>query len=175
MNISPIKAAIAGRAQTNTNTLQLWNWNSVPILNPQPEIQQKNNNIKTRKKDLSWQCSTRYICTISRDDAPGCEGGVDAPHHPKHAEPAEMFSSLIHLQELGEVWVHYWDGAPDPARQHKAAVILQCNNSYTCKHSLPFLVDQTSINGHGCILRRPLMPLYVALRVLQLENTTRGS
>lgn len=108
MNISPIKAAIAGRAQTNTNTLQLWNWNSVPILNPQPEIQQntskKNNNIKTRKKkELYPDNALQGICTISRDDAPGCEGGIDAPHHPEHAEPAEMFSSLIHLEELREV------------------------------------------------------------------------
>lgn len=51
--------------------------------------------------------------TIVRDDAPGCEGSVQASQHPKHAEPAQMFSSFIHLQELGEVGVHYWDGTAD--------------------------------------------------------------
>lgn len=137
MNISPTKAAIAGRAQTNTNTLQLWNWNSEPILKPQPEIQQNTSNkhkYKGGKRNFILTPLYNYkvyVCTISRDDAPGCEGGVDAPHHPEHAEPAEMFSSLIHLQELREVRVHDWDGAPDPARKHRAAVILQCNYSYT--------------------------------------------
>ncbi len=133
INISPTKAAIAGRAQTRTNTLQLWKWNSVPILKPQPEIQQNNQHVKT-KEIISVILTPLYIhkvyiCTISRDDAPGGEGGVDAPHHPKHAKPAEMFSSFVHMQELRKVRVHDWDGAPDSARQHMAAVLLQCSYS----------------------------------------------
>ena len=48
--------------------------------------------------------------TIVRDDAPGSEGGIQASQHPKHAEPAQMFPSLIHLKKLGEVSVHYRDG-----------------------------------------------------------------
>lgn len=52
------------------------------------------------------------VCvTIVRDDPPGGEGGIQASQHPKHAEPAQMFSTFIHLQELSEVGVHYWDGA----------------------------------------------------------------
>lgn len=54
------------------------------------------------------------VCvTIVRDDPPGSEGGVQASQHPEHAEPAQMFSTFIHLQELGEVGVHNWDGATD--------------------------------------------------------------
>lgn len=55
-----------------------------------------------------------YVCidvTIVRDDSPGCEGGVQASQHPEHAEPAQMLSAFIHLQELGEVGVHNGDGA----------------------------------------------------------------
>lgn len=40
MKVSPTREAIAGRAATRTNTRQLWNWNSVPILNPQPAYTQ---------------------------------------------------------------------------------------------------------------------------------------
>lgn len=36
MKVSPTSDVIAGRAATRTKTLQLWNWNSVPILKPQP-------------------------------------------------------------------------------------------------------------------------------------------
>lgn len=36
MNFSATREAIQGREQTSTKTLQLWNWYSVPILNPQP-------------------------------------------------------------------------------------------------------------------------------------------
>lgn len=48
-----------------------------------------------------------------RNDSPGGEGGIQASQHPKHAEPAQVFSSFVHLQELGEVGVHYRDGAAD--------------------------------------------------------------
>lgn len=57
------------------------------------------------------------VCaTIVRDDAPGSKGGVQASQHPKHAEPAQMFSSFVHLQELGEVGVHDGDGAANTGR-----------------------------------------------------------
>lgn len=84
-----------------------------------------------------------YACTISWDDAPRSEGGVDATHHPEHAEPAEMFSSLIHLQEFREVGIHDWDRATDPARQHGAEVqlFLPTNIHYL------FLLHKTSVNG----------------------------
>lgn len=51
--------------------------------------------------------------TIVRNDSPGSEGGVQASQHPEHAQPTQMFSTFIHLQELSEVGVHYRDGAPD--------------------------------------------------------------
>lgn len=57
--------------------------------------------------------------TIVRDDAPGCEGGVQAPQHPKHAEPAQMFSSFVHLQELGEVGVDDRDGSTNPGAEEE--------------------------------------------------------
>lgn len=52
--------------------------------------------------------------TIVRNDSPGGEGGVQASKHPEHAEPAEMFSTLIHLQELSEVGVHDRDRSTNP-------------------------------------------------------------
>lgn len=48
-----------------------------------------------------------------RNDSPGGEGGVQASQHPEHAEPAQMFSTFIHLQELSEVGVHNWNGTSD--------------------------------------------------------------
>lgn len=61
-----------------------------------------------------------HVCvcvTIVRDDAPGGEGSVQASQHPKHAEPTEMFSSFIHLQELGEVGVDDGDGPTNTGKQ----------------------------------------------------------
>lgn len=55
--------------------------------------------------------------TIVRDDSPGGEGGVQASQHPEHAEPTQMFSTLIHLQELGEVGVHDRDGSPNSVQE----------------------------------------------------------
>lgn len=39
INTSPARAATAGRKHTDTNTLQLRNWNAVPILKLQPATQ----------------------------------------------------------------------------------------------------------------------------------------
>lgn len=55
------------------------------------------------------------VCiTIVRDDSPGSEGSIQASQHPEHAEPAQMLSTFIHLQKLGEIGVHYRDGATNP-------------------------------------------------------------
>lgn len=63
-------------------------------------------------------CVCMCVCvTIVRDDAPGGEGSVQASQHPKHAEPTEMFSSFIHLQELGEVGVDDGDGPTNTGKQ----------------------------------------------------------
>lgn len=63
-------------------------------------------------------CVCMCACvTIVRDDAPGGEGSVQASQHPKHAEPTEMFSSFIHLQELGEVGVDDGDGPTNTDKQ----------------------------------------------------------
>lgn len=63
-------------------------------------------------------CVHACVCvTIVRDDAPGGEGSVQASQHPKHAEPTEMFSSFIHLQELGEVGVDDGDGPTNTGKQ----------------------------------------------------------
>lgn len=78
--------------------------------------------------------------TIVRDDAPGCEGGVQASQHPKHAEPAQMFPSLVHLQELSEVGVHYRDGAADPGAEK---ISPQLNN-YNINNKKHFSVVLTS-------------------------------
>lgn len=69
--------------------------------------------------------------TIVRNDAPGCEGGIQASQHPKHAEPAQVFPSLVHLQELSEVGVHYRDGSADPGAEE---ITPQLNNN---KKQLP--------------------------------------
>ncbi len=53
------------------------------------------------------------------DDSPCEEGSVQSPEHPEQAQPAEMFSSLIHLQELSVVRVHNRDWATDPAGDHQ--------------------------------------------------------
>lgn len=68
-------------------------------------------------------CACVCVCvcvTIVRDDAPGGEGSVQASQHPKHAEPTEMFSSFIHLQELGEVGVDDGDGPTNTGQTKKA-------------------------------------------------------
>lgn len=68
-----------------------------------------------------YLCSVFSLCmhvcvcvTIVGDDSPGSEGSVQASQHPEHAEPAQMFSTFIHLQELSVVGVDYWDGTPNP-------------------------------------------------------------
>lgn len=54
--------------------------------------------------------------TVVRDDPPGGEGGVEAPAHPEHAEPAQVLPALVHLQELREVCVHDGNRTPDAVR-----------------------------------------------------------
>lgn len=53
------------------------------------------------------------------DDSPCGEGSVQSSEHPEQAQPAEMFSSLIYLQELSKVRVHNRDWSSDPAGDHQ--------------------------------------------------------
>lgn len=75
-------------------------------------------------------CVCGVCITIVRDDSPGGEGGVQASQHPEHAEPAHMFTTLIHLQELGEVGVRYRDGAANSGKNHKMLQSSLINPSY---------------------------------------------
>lgn len=43
MNTTPTRAAMAGSKHTRQKTLQLWIWNSVPMLKPQPATTQQHN------------------------------------------------------------------------------------------------------------------------------------
>lgn len=54
-----------------------------------------------------------------RDDPPGSEGRVNPPDHPEHAEPGQMFSSLVHLEELREVRVDDGHRAADAGTREK--------------------------------------------------------
>lgn len=78
------------------------------------------------------------VCvTIVRDDAPGSKRGIQASQHPKHAEPAQMFSSFIHLQELSEVGIDYWDGAANAEEGIVKCVRLQKKCFlYSAQHSI---------------------------------------
>lgn len=60
---------------------------------------------------------TFYVLTISGYDTPGSERGINPPNHPEHTQPGQMFSSLVHLKELREVWVDYWHSTADTERQ----------------------------------------------------------
>lgn len=87
--------------------------------------------------------------TIMRDDAPGSEGGVQASQHPKHAEPTQMFSSFIHLQELSEVGIDYRDGATNSGEeivkrvrlQQKSFIYSAGNTFYSVHHSIMIYYD----------------------------------
>lgn len=66
------------------------------------------------------------VCvTIVRDYPPGSEGSIQATQHPEHAKPTQMFTTFIHLQELSEVGVHYWDGAADSGGRITRTRILE--------------------------------------------------
>jgi len=52
--------------------------------------------------------------TIVWDDGPGHGGGVDAPDHPEHAQPAQVLSPLLPRQHLHEVGEHDGDRPSDP-------------------------------------------------------------
>lgn len=60
IKVSPTKEAIAGRAATRTNTRQLWNWNSVPMLKPQP------GNTKTHSFLQRWHESWQYHTILKK-------------------------------------------------------------------------------------------------------------
>lgn len=51
------------------------------------------------------------VITIMRDDSPGAEGSVQASQHPEQTQPAQVFTTFIHLQELSKVGVHNRDRA----------------------------------------------------------------
>ena len=61
-----------------------------------------------------------YVLTISGDDAPGGEGGVDPTDHPEHTQPGQMLSSLVHLEELREVRVHDGYSSTDSERRQSS-------------------------------------------------------
>lgn len=63
--------------------------------------------------------------TIVRDDSPGSEGSIQASQHPEHAEPTQMFTTFIHLQELSEVGVHYRDGAANSGGRITRSALIQ--------------------------------------------------
>lgn len=120
---------------------------------------------------ILYMCLSVYqsLCvTIMRDDSPGGEGGVQASKHPEHAEPAQMFSTFIHLQELSEVGVHNWNGATNSGGgiiKHKISVILHrcfwfwCDFVQILGHPIPLDVRQICFIdnlSHICILNEKL-------------------
>lgn len=54
--------------------------------------------------------------TIMRDDGPGHGGCIDLSNHPEHAQPAEVFSSLLPGQHLRKEGEHDGHGTSYPAR-----------------------------------------------------------
>lgn len=116
MNMRPMRAAMAGSAHTNTNTLQLCSCISEPMLKPHPG-RQGHSWVSPRGTSPPHlpPCQDVLPGTVVRDNAPGRERGIHAPHHPEHTEPAQMLPSLLHGEELGKVGVDDGDRAADAA------------------------------------------------------------
>lgn len=71
MKVSPTREATAGRTATRTNTRQLWNWTSAPILKPQPgckhmQTHTHNKQLNTAQRDKCniEGCVIRSLYTI---------------------------------------------------------------------------------------------------------------
>lgn len=59
------------------------------------------------------------------NDGPSHGGCVDATNHPEHAEPGQMFSSLLLGQELRVIGKHNRDGAPNAVELKRKVTELE--------------------------------------------------
>lgn len=79
--------------------------------------------IKERKGEIQFSLSvsngvvTDWPLTVVWDDGPGHGRGVNSPDHPEHAQPAQMFSSLLSGQHLGKVREDNWHRTANPAEE----------------------------------------------------------
>lgn len=70
--------------------------------------------------------------TVVRNDAPGHKWGINAAHHPEHAQPAQMLPSLVHGKELWEVGEHNRDGTSNPAAKEESKMLeMSVNISFS--------------------------------------------
>ena len=95
------------------------------------------NKLNYIRKAITLPCMSAFV-TIVRNDPPGSEGSVEASEHPKHAEPAQMLSTFIHLQELSEVGVHYGDGAADSGGEESQRRLQLPSSSESVQGHLTF-------------------------------------